>query len=208
MWTDRSPCKGVTTLFYDAIWPEVDGEWVTEPDEDALIRARQMCAACPNRGRCIETVMTDEKGRAAENRFGVAAGTTPAQRWTMEKRGTWRCERCDRPIDPLRVISGILYCETCRKHSRLVAGIPDAGDGWEPRHTTLAKRVLAYLVEHHPPGDRIDPPRLFADSWGVRAGDMTTVYDALIADGTIRVTGAFYTHVGGATVAAWRRPGV
>lgn len=211
-WTEAAPCFGATEILYGRVWP-VDpdtGEQAPDPDPDQLYRARLVCMTCPSRELCIERVMEHEHTKAAENRYGVAAGTTPAQRWSMEKRGTWRCERCDGVLDPLKVIAGTLYCEHCRQRARRVAAIPDGGDDWQPRHTTLARRVVAFIVEDHPIGATVPNPTSLSDRWGARRNDMVRVYEALLADGTLETRGNSsrrrYVRIGG-TVAAWRPPG-
>lgn len=211
-WTELVPCRGATEVMYGRVWP-VDpdtGEQVLEPVASELRRARRVCLSCPSRERCIERVMTDEHTRAAENRYGVAAGTTPAQRWSMEKRGTWRCETCDRVLDPMKVIVGTLYCEHCRKAARRVGLIPDGGDDWQPRHTTLARRVVAYIVEEHGVGENVANPTALSDAWGARRNDMVRVFEQLLVDGTLTTVGngSRRTWVrSGGTVAAWRPPG-
>jgi hypothetical protein len=180
-WMDDAACKGATALMYDAVWPgDLDGG---PADPDALEHARSMCNVCPVRRRCIELVMEHERGIAAANRYGVAAGMTPEQRWTLEKRRAMRCELCNEVLDPMKVRHGVYDCEC--GHRRSVAPIPDKGDAWSRRHTTLARRVIAFMIDGTAEGMPCPAPTPLADSWGVHKNDMVRVYKELHNDGLL-----------------------
>lgn len=179
-WLELAECAGATHLYYEGVWP--DGE--DEPlDAAALDACRSTCDECPVRRRCLDLVMTQERGYASQNRYGVAAGLTPAQRWSLEKRAALNCEKCGRTLDPTRLRAGNYDCECGAR--RTVAPIPDNGDRWSRRHTTLARRALAYLVADSDAGVTLPNPKPLSDEWGVHKGDMMRVYRELQADGLI-----------------------
>jgi len=179
-WLARAQCAGATELFYERVWPKGEDHPI---DREGLEYARDVCAGCPVRRLCLELVMTQEKGLAAANRFGVAAGMTPAQRWSLEKRAAMSCEACGRTLDPNDLIHGRYSC-VCGQN-RTVAPIPDDGDKWSRRHTTLARRAIAFLVDGSTPGVLLPSPTALADDWGIHKADMTRVYRELAEDSMI-----------------------
>lgn len=180
-WLDQADCSHATHLFYDGVWPNGEDAPL---DAGALAACRLVCDHCPVKRKCVELVMAQEAGYAAANRFGVAAGMTPAQRWSLGKREALACEDCGRTLDPTDLRNGDYRC-FCGA-SRTVAPIPDDGDRWSRRHTTLARRALAYLVDGSDPGVELPAPKALADAWGVHKRDMKRVYEELCADSLIR----------------------
>ena len=78
-------------------------------------------------------------------------------------------------------------CPTCHI-DRLVPGIPVDGDRWRKRHTTLARKVIVWMVEHVTVGKLMPPPTHLAKGMNCRVQDMIRVYEALCADGTLEAT--------------------
>ncbi len=184
IWLERAACRGATAVFFDDIWPGGGRDPLGEDTvETALATARAVCDRCPVRRQCLELALETETGMAAVNRFGLTAGFTPAQRWTLEKRAAMRCEQCGIVLDPTKIREGNYDCE-CGAF-RTVAPIPDRGDPWSRRHTTLARRVLAFLVDGVGSGTPLPHPTPLSDSWGVHKTDMLRVYRALAEDSLI-----------------------
>ena len=70
-WRDRRACRKYPTwLFYD------DSDVA---DSEALL----VCARCPVRAQCLNQALIEEKGIAAELRFGVRGGTLSHERATL-----------------------------------------------------------------------------------------------------------------------------
>lgn len=194
-WQNRALCKGLTRLFYDDVYGPDEGNGPADPA--GLSAARAVCAACPVRGECFAQVMEDEAGMAAEKRYGIAAGMTPEQRWSAEKRNSVRDAK-GRILDPLKVIDG-------RLPDRKVTPIPDEGDQWTRRHTTLARKFVAWLAAETKNGTEIPGPHKMSQMLDkARPGDMQRVYDALVNDGTLRQKGNGATR----TYVRRRNPGV
>lgn len=195
-WQDDALCKGSTNAFYDDVYGADEGNG--EPvDTAALQRARGVCSICPVRTECFAQVMEDEAGSAADKRFGITAGMTPEQRWSAEKRGTVTDVK-GRTLDPLRVIDG-------RLPDRKVSPIPDEGDQWTRRHTTLARKFVVWLVENTKNGTEIPGPHKMSQTLDkARPGDMQRVYDAMVNDGTLKQKGNGPTR----TYVRRRNPGV
>ena len=191
-WQRHASCYGVTEQFYGNVFPEAnyDESDPTEVNEEALATAKGICAVCPVRRQCFGVVMDDEDGMAAANRYGVAAYMTPGQRWSAEKRKAIVC-KCGEFYDPLEVVTGHLVCAICGRE-RTVPPIPEHGDQWNKRHTLLARRVVAWLVETTAVGDPVPLPTPQARAFEVRTADMVRVYEALVSDGTIERDGKRY----------------
>lgn len=204
-------CSGLDTrLFFDDIWHELeedDGTVTVEVDEDALAKARSICAGCPSRIRCFERVMSDEDGHADARRFGLVAGTTPSQRYSIWRRDVSQCIQCEETHDPLGIIAGDIVC-SCGFNTE--PAIPDEGDAWYPRHDALLEKLIAYLLENTEPGDRILPPyRMLLELGHRRKDDLPLCYERLIDDGLIRKgegRGEYYREAGHGALAAWLPP--
>lgn len=186
-WQLRALCRGTTSLFYEAIWLDVD----SDPDPLALEHAAAICAACPVRRPCFAQVLGDEENAAVANRHGLAAGMTPQQRWSAEKREASHCCECGEILDPINVALGNLDCLACG-NKRRVPPIPRDGDTWNRRHTILARRVVEWLVNEINVGASIPLPTPLARKFSVRTADMVRVYEALVADGTLERVGKVY----------------
>lgn len=193
-------------MFFGDIWS--DGEEQDGPlDEDALARAKAVCATCPVRVQCHEAAMAEEAGAAESRRFGVRGGITPGQRYSIWRRDSMRCERCGETYDPLGLVAGEAVC-SCGEFSEPV--IPHEGDTWYPRHDGLHQRLVDYLLANTEPGDRILPPyRMLEELGHRRKDDLPLVYKRLIEDGLIvrgERRGEYYRTGGKAALARWRPP--
>lgn len=206
----HAACRGCPDAFFTDIWPpRKDGTSSTEADVEALERARDICRQCPVRTDCLEWAMREEAGAAAETRYGLAALLTPQQRWSLEKRGTLRSECHEEVQDPDGHLQGTLTCPTCLARVEC-RPLPNSGDLWNRRHTQLAQRVVAWLVESVRVGDQLPAPGRLADTWRVRRHDMVRVYQALVEDGTLtkdRTTEPpTYVRVGEVRAGTWVPP--
>lgn len=179
-WRDGAPCLGSTRVFFEDVYGP-GGE--DERDPAALAVAVALCAACDVRRSCAVDVLEQEAGLPPQDRFGVCAGMTPEQRYSMEQRGTLRCG-CGHLRDPLDLIDGHFICPRC-KIDRMVPGIDADGDRWRKRHTTLARKVMAWMRENVLVHQVMPPPTHLAKDMACRVQDMIRVYEALVADGTL-----------------------
>lgn len=193
-WRDSAACLTEDPeMFFDAVWPigavDKSGELVLDhgihPNTEALEACRKVCDACPSRRDCFAHAMEMEDGEGASYRFGVVAGTTPLQRWSIEHRKSAVCPLCGAALDPNSVRAGEITCVNWCDIDRTVPPLPDDGDRWTRRHTTLARKVVRWLVEEVGVGTTIPRPTALAEKWKERRTDMTRVYAALVADGTI-----------------------
>lgn len=175
-WRESAYCLGTPPhLFFEDDLDELE----------ALSRLR--CARCPVRKPCFADVMEYEQGRVAADRHGLVAGLTPGQRESAEKRGAARCPRCNRWRDPILLAKGILRCPAnCGQREREVPVLPHNGDQWTKRHTTLAQRIVGWVVDNTIEGDELPIPTRMAELLGgVRRSDVLRVYTALVDDGTV-----------------------
>lgn len=175
-------CRGASlATFYDDPWP--DGKL----DEVAVEVARKVCHDCPVRRACFADKMEYERGNEASERYGVQAYLSPGQRESIEKRGIARCRGCDSWRDPVLLAKGILHCPiNCGVPDRTIIPPPHQGDQWTKRHTTLAKRIVGWLVDEVSPGDDVPSPRQMSEMMGgVRYSDVLRVYRELVTDNTL-----------------------
>lgn len=171
-WRQQAACLGATHLFY----PE-DG------DQLALDSARAICVSCKVRKECAVDTLVDEATRAEDERYGVAAFMTPRQRQSLARRGTLRCA-CGHVRDPIDLVQGRLLCPRCTNNE--VPPIPDNGDRWAKRHTTLARKVMAWFAENVGSGDQVPPPSKMAPMLHATLHDTMHVYHGLHSEGTLR----------------------
>lgn len=186
-WLLRAACKDEPTpTFFDRIWPVDSAEEQPEPLEERLAYARSFCDRCTVRQTCFAEVMEQEGDDPAMYRYGLRAGLTPAQRWSLKHRGTIDCPVCEYPLDPKDLRAGVYRClwNGC-DIDRELPPVPDAGDKWGRRHTTLARKVLRWLEDHVAEGATIPPAKALATEWGDRKTDMSRVYQALLIDGSL-----------------------
>jgi hypothetical protein len=113
----------------------------------------------------------------------VQAGLTPEQRFSLQERGTLR-HSCGHVRDPLDLANGHLICPTCGI-DRDVPAIPLDGDRWRKRHSTLARKVVRWMVSNIELDGALPSPTSLAVDMQVRSQDMVRVYEALCADGTL-----------------------
>lgn len=193
-------------MFFEQVWPAGD-EQDGPLDKAALARARAVCETCPVRTQCYSAALEEEAGAAESRRHGIRGGVTPAQRYSIWRRDSSRCERCGEVYDPLGLVAGEAVCE-CGSFSEPV--IPDEGDTWYPRHDSLLQRLVDHLLENTQPGDRILPPyRMLEELGHRRKDDMPLVYQRLIDDGLIERgegRGVYYRRAGKGTLLRWRPP--
>lgn len=206
-WDERAACAGMPmAMFFEDIWP--DGEDADEPlIPEALERARDVCRSCPVRVQCHLAAMDEEGGAAESRRFGLRGGVTPAQRYSIWRRDSTRCDQCGEAYDPLGLVAGEAVCE-CGSFTE--PPIPDDGDTWYPRHDGLLARLTEYLLERTEPGDRILPPYRMLEALGHRRkDDMPLVYQRLIDDGLIERgpgRGEYYRRAGRGALLRWKPP--
>jgi len=178
-WRNDARCLGTTHLFY----PEDD------EDPEALAVARAICADCTVRRECGVDVLNEENLHSDDDRNGIAAFMTPRQRQSLERRGTLRC-KCGHLRDPIDLVAGRLLCPRCGNTE--VPAIPDSGDRWAKRHTTLARKIMAWLAEHAGTGDEVPSPSKMAPILSATLHDTMHVYHGLHAEGTLRRDGTRY----------------
>lgn len=51
-------------------------------------RAGMLCSSCPVRRACLVDVLAEERGLIRTLRAGFRGGTTPLERWTLERGAT------------------------------------------------------------------------------------------------------------------------
>jgi hypothetical protein len=191
-WREQASCRGSNHLFYGSVFPYEDEPWTADPA--GLAAARAICSGCPVRRECAVAILEQEDGLAIEERYGLTAGLTPQQRWSLSRRNTMRC-KCGYVRDPLDLLAGRLECPRCTI-DLVVPGIPETGDRWAKRHTTLARKLIAWLIEHTERGDKIPNPTKMAPELGATLHDVIRVYEGLVADGTLMREGRRYTRIG------------
>jgi hypothetical protein len=206
-WYDRAACADLPgAWFFDAIW-EPGEEVDAAMDAEALERAERICAGCPVRVDCHVAALTEEGGAAENRRYGVRGGITPAQRYSVWRRDSARCDRCGEVFDPLGLVAGEVVCG-CGEFSEPT--IPATGDEWYPRHDGLLARLTEYLLKHTEPGDRILPPYRMLEALGHRRkDDMPLVYQRLVDDGLIsrgEARGVYYRLAAPGALRRWRPP--
>lgn len=180
-WREQAPCVGSTSIFYEDVYGPECGNG--EPDPEGLAFAVAICGSCPVRRECGVDVLETERGLSPDERFGIAAGLTPEQRYSLDARGTLR-HSCGHVRDPLALAAGCLVCPACGI-DRAVPPIPLDGDRWRKRHTTLARKVVAWMVPNVPLEGLLPPPTTLAVEMKCRVQDMVRVYEALSADGIL-----------------------
>lgn len=186
-------CTGADTgLFYEGSLD--DGQTPRETNDHLLVSSKY-CDSCSARIACLTASLGQEATAPMKHRYGLRAGLTPAQRYSVHKRGGANCPSCGSPFDPLMFRSGVLKCESCGL-SRRVQAIPPEGDDWQDRHTLLAARVIDYFVDHHAltPAKlaKLPTPHWLSKRLDVRKADVSRVYDSLVYDVTIEKRGAVY----------------
>lgn len=177
-------------VFFNHIWP-IEDDKPGPADEEALEYARAFyCRACPARRKCLNYAMEYEIKDDA-GRYGLFGYLTPGQRASVKRRKCLTCPRCGTVRDPVLLEQGRYECPVkCGEPKRLVPPIPLEGDQWSKRHTTLARRTAAWIVDNVPVGGDIPSISVLADTLGARRTDLSRVYAALVADGTLDRRGA------------------
>lgn len=172
-WMAEAVCHDETELFFD---------------NDNWSPGRILCATCPVRVECGTQAMAEEQGVPVEYRAGLRAYMTPAQRESVERRGGLNGR------DPMLLVLG-------DDGGRRVPPVPDDGDKW-PRHlTTLARKVVRWIVEHVEIGCDLPTSQEMCKSLGCNPTPLRRVLHALVQDGTLD----FETNAAGAAVRYTRR---
>jgi hypothetical protein len=192
-WRERAACleaDGKVQMFFEDIYPDTielasGVERVGPPDREALATARSFCDRCPVRRECFAQALEDDDGNQVDFRFGLRGGMTPAQRWSAEHRKTVCCPVCDTVLDPNSIRSGEIACPNWCDIDRTLPPIPDEGDKWNRRHSTLARKVVRWIVEEVTVGAVLTSPSRLADQWQERRTDMVRLFKALVLDGTL-----------------------
>lgn len=196
-----------TAAFFEDIWPETDDAEPLLMRKDALQRAVSICSSCPVRVSCHLAAMAEEGDAADDRRYGLRAGVTGSQRYSIWRRDSIRCERCGEAYDPLGIVAGEAVCE-CGFFTEPPIG--PAGDAWYPRHDALLIRLVDHLLSETKPGDRILPPYRMLEALGHRRkDDMPLVYQRLIDDGLIEKgagRGEYYRRAGKGALKRWVPP--
>jgi hypothetical protein len=138
--------------------------------------AREVCAACTVRTECCEQAMVEEDGIHLDLRFGIRGWTTPAQRESIERRGGLKGR------DPMMLVQGL-------DNGRRVPPVPDGGDRWSRHHTTLARKVVRWLVDNVDVGGKLPTCTALAHELGCNPSPLRRVLDALVQDGTLDFVG-------------------
>lgn len=180
-WRESAPCVGATHIFFEDVYGPDAGNGQVDPTGYAF--AFQVCTKCPVRRDCAVDTLLTEEGLSPDERFGMAAAMTPEQRFSLAQRGTLR-HSCGHVRDPLDLVSGRLRCPKCGI-DRDVPVIPLDGDRWRKRHSTLARKVVRWMVTNVEVEQLLPSPTSLAADMKVRVQDMVRVYEALCADGTL-----------------------
>ncbi len=189
----KDACTGVDTdLFFEGSLD--DGQTARETNDHLEVSAK-FCDVCLVRKGCLAQALTEEDTAPMKHRYGLRAGLTPAQRYSVHKRGGADCPECGSPFDPLMFRTGVLICHQCGLVRRVQA-IPPEGDDWQDRHNILAGRVIDYLLDHHALSPakkaKLPSPHWLSKKLDVRKADVSRVYDSLVYDTTIEKRGAIY----------------
>lgn len=162
-------------------------------DEERVGDARAVCARCPVRSQCATQALVEEGSSAVELRSGIRGYLTPAQRSTIAKRGGLA------GVDPLALATGW-------DGERRIPSIPDDGDQWSRHHTTLARKVVRWLVDNVDVGATLPTQASMCKALSCHPTPLRRVMEALVQDGTLDFAG---TRTGkqanGATVRYVRR---
>lgn len=205
VWDMRAACRGADPeLFFSVSFADGRDVWPSSRPHAAV--ADRYCDCCPVRRECLAAALLEEDTAPMSNRFGLRAGLTPAQRYSVHKRNAADCPECGCAIDPLCFRTGRLTCSVCNWH-RNVQPVPEEGDEWQERHTILADRVLDWLVRNSYPNEQLPSPHALAKLLDVRKADVGRVYEAFLFSKTIRRQGVHYVRLAtDAQLAAWAPP--
>lgn len=173
-------------------FPEADNPG--RPPTAVYDAARSICAVCPARLQCGADALEEEWGSRQEHRHGLRAYMTPAQRHAIERQGGLNGR------DPMKVVLG-------NGGRRPVPGLPDDGDNWSRHHTTLARKVLPWIIEHVEIGEELPTQAHICAQLGCNPSPLRRVMEALVQDGTLDMVGskAGARGANGATVKYVRR---
>lgn len=191
-WGDAARCASIG-----------DGRFYDDEMHDELVV--QFCAACPVRRECLASSLLEEGTSPSKHRFGTRAALTPAQRYSVYKRGCANCPTCGHPVDPLLFRTGALSCDRCHWACN-VQPIPLDGDGWQDRHSTLAVEIVAWMVTNVAVNVKMPSPHALSKTLANRKEDVSRVYQALVFDKTLEQRGPHYYRIGKTAAMKSRRP--
>jgi hypothetical protein len=168
--------------FYQARQPWLDDAVCVGSDTDVFFddelrdEAKAICAACPVRKECGEQALLEEEGTSEDERAGFRAYMTPQQRVSVERRGGLKGR------DPMRLVLG-------RDGRRKILPIPEEGDRWSRHHTTLARKVVAWVVDNVEIGEALPTQGQLCKVLQCNPDPLRRVLSALVLDGTLNVKG-------------------
>lgn len=170
-WVEKAFClRSSPDVFYD----DIDKQ-TYEARDAAIVRAQGICGICPVRQECGEQAMLEEQGTGLDMRSGFRAYMTPDQRISIERRGGLKGR------DPMDLVQG-------RDGDRQVPPVPLDGDRWSRHHTTLARKLVRWLVDNVEVGDRIVGTfalDAICETLGCTMPQLDRVLEALVQDGTL-----------------------
>lgn len=185
-WMKDAICAGSGS---DAFFPDPADH---QDIEDKKERARAICAVCPVRTECCEQAMVEEAGEPIDFRFGIRGWTTPAQRISIERRGGLKGR------DPMKLVQG-------DDNGRAVPPVPDGGDNWSRHHTTLARKVVKWLVDNVAVGCKLPTQSKLCEELQCNPAPLRRVLDALVQDGTLDFAGKRTRGANGSSFSYTRR---
>lgn len=172
-WVKDAAClRSDPKIFFDNIEDELrEGE-----KRKAIIIAQNICAHCPVRIECGEEAMRAELNSSADYRCGFRAYMTKEQRASIARRGGLKGR------DPMRLVKGW-------DGKRRVPPVPVDGDKWTRHHTTLARRLVRWLVEHVEIGADLPAQSEMCSTLKCQPEPLRRVLQALVQDGTLDFAG-------------------
>lgn len=181
-WVLESQCAGHDDVFLpDVLTPK------------AVAHCRDICAVCPVRIECGEQSLTEEGNSDIANRFYVRAYMTPGQRLSVHRRGGLKGR------DPMKLVKG-------DDNGRSVPPIPDEGDRWSKHHLTLARKLIRWMSEACPVGQKLPASAVIQEHLGCNPAPLQRVLEALVQDGTLDMIGDSFLYRGGRNVLGWLPP--
>jgi Transcription factor WhiB/Bacterial regulatory proteins, gntR family len=198
-WVTDAACLSVSPdIFFDDI--DHVSPAAVRLKEARIAHAQSICAGCPVRMQCAEQVMLEEGEASEEHRYGFRAYMTPPQRVSVQRRGGLNGK------DPMYLVNGI-------DGQRVVPGIPLEGDKWSRHHTTLARKVVRWVVDNVEIGGKLPTQTDLRAELGCKADPLRRVLRALVQDGTLDFAGkttldstARYVRRGSPRAVAWWLP--
>lgn len=172
-WVLKSAClSSDPDLFFD----DIDGERGIIEKANAIKKAQSICAGCVVRQSCADQCMLEEADADEQHRFGFRAYMTAEQRVSIQRRGGLNGR------DPMKLVQG-------RDGKRRVPPVPVDGDKWSRHHTTLARKVVRWVVDNVDIGAQLPQQAELATTLECKAEPLRRVLRALVQDGTLDFSG-------------------